>query len=123
MTKSLEDYLETIYLVLNDKKVARVKDISNRLSVSQPSVVQAIKELKEKNYLLQEPYGYIELTADGIKKAREVLMKHLILKKFFIKVLGVSEKTAEEDACKVEHFLSDETIIKVKDFLKKKNIF
>jgi len=121
MTQSLEDYLETIYLLMINKKVARVKDISERLSVSGASVVQALKELKERELLVQEPYGYIELTEKGLAQAKRVFKKHLILKDFLMKILGVSEKTAEEDACKIEHCLSDETFLKMKEFISKKS--
>lgn len=119
MTQSLEDYLEAIYLLSLDRKVARIKEISDRLSVSKPSVVQAIKELKKRNFLSQESYGYIELTDAGIKKAKEILKKHLILKEFFVKVIGVSEENAEKDACKVEHILSEEAFSKIISFMSK----
>ncbi|MGC8771578.1 MAG: metal-dependent transcriptional regulator [Brevinematia bacterium] len=82
MTQSLEDYLEAIYLLCLDKKVARIKDISEKMAVSKPSVIQAIKELKNADFLVQEPYGYIELTVKGTEKAKEILKKHNILKEF-----------------------------------------
>ncbi len=85
MTQSLEDYLEAIYLLSIEKKFTRIKDISDRLSVSKPSVVQAIRELKEKNLLNQEKYGYIELTKTGIEKAQQIFNKHVLIKKFLKK--------------------------------------
>ena len=120
MTQSLEDYLEAIYLLCMEKSFTRIRDVSDKLLVSKPSVVQAIKELKGKKYLNQEKYGYIELTEEGEKKAKEILKKHTVLKDFFIKVLGVSEDVAEKDACKVEHILSEETFSKIKLFISKK---
>ncbi|MGC8764547.1 MAG: metal-dependent transcriptional regulator [Brevinematia bacterium] len=119
MTQSLEDYLKAIYMLTLDRKVARIKEISDRLSVSKPSVVQAIKELKKRNFLNQESYGYIELTEVGTKKAKEILKKHILLKEFFVKVLGVSDENAEKDACKVEHILSEETFSKIMNFTSK----
>lgn len=121
MTQSLEDYLEAIYLLCLDKKVARIKDISEKMSVSKPSVIQAIKELKNADFLVQEPYGYIELTVKGTEKAKEILKKHNILKEFLVKIIGVSSENAEKDACKIEHIISDETFSKIIRFMRKKD--
>ncbi len=121
MTQSLEDYLEAIYLLCLDKKVARIKDISEKMSVSKPSVIQAIKELKNADFLVQEPYGYIELTVKGTEKAKEILKKHNILKEFLVKIIGVSLENAEKDACKIEHIISDETFSKIIKFMRKKD--
>ncbi|MEJ5285367.1 MAG: metal-dependent transcriptional regulator [Brevinematales bacterium] len=121
MTQSLEDYLEAIYLLCLDKKVARIKDISEKMSVSKPSVIQAIKELKNADFLVQEPYGYIELTVKGTEKAKEILKKHNILKEFLVRIIGVSLENAEKDACKIEHIISDETFSKIIRFMRKKD--
>ena len=121
MTQSLEDYLEAIYLLCLDKKVARIKDISEKMAVSKPSVIQAIKELKNADFLVQEPYGYIELTVKGTEKAKEILKKHNILKEFLVKIIGVSLENAEKDACKIEHIISDETFSKIIKFMRKKD--
>jgi DtxR family transcriptional regulator, Mn-dependent transcriptional regulator len=120
MTQSLEDYLEAIYLVTLDRKVARVKDISDRLSVKKPSVINAIRELKSLDYLSQERYGYIEMTGKGLKQAGLIFKKHSMLKEFLMEVIGVSEKTAENDACGMEHILSGETLLKIERFTRKK---
>jgi DtxR family Mn-dependent transcriptional regulator len=117
MTQSLEDYLEAIYVISLDKKVARVKDISIKLDVKMPSVINALRELKDLNYLLQERYGYIILTDKGIKMARLILKKHKMLKDFLVRVLGVSEVNAEADACRMEHFLTDETLARIENFM------
>ena len=116
MTKSLEDYLETIQLLIRDGGVARVRDVALALNVKMPSVVKAIGELKKLDLVRQEPYGDIELTKSGERAAGMVLERHVILKAFLLK-LGVSEKTADNDACLMEHFLSAETMERVQDFL------
>lgn len=121
MTQSLEDYLEAIYLLCLDKKVARIKDISEKMSVSKPSVIQAIKELKNADFLVQEPYGYIELTIKGTEKAKEILKKHNILREFLVKIIGVSLENAEKDACKIEHIISEETFTKIIKFMRKRD--
>jgi len=118
MTQSLEDYLETIYLLTLSKKVARVKDISELLEVKKPSVINAIKELTGRNYISHEKYGYIELTEQGILEASKILEKHNLIKKFLVEVLKVDEKTAEKDACSMEHFLSKETLSKIEIYTK-----
>jgi len=120
MTQSLEDYLEAIYILIMDKKVARVKDISQKLSVSKPSVINALKELEDRAYLQHERYGYVELTKSGMKQAEIIFRKHTMLKGFLKNILGVSDKNAEADACRIEHYLSEETISRIQDYLSSK---
>jgi DtxR family transcriptional regulator, Mn-dependent transcriptional regulator len=118
MTQSLEDYLESIYLISLDKKVVRVKEISEKMAVKSPSVINAVRELKESGYLSQERYGYVELTEEGARQAKMILKKHTMLKKFLTGIIGVSEKSAEEDACRMEHFLTEETLNKIEKYMK-----
>ncbi len=117
LTKSLEDYLEAIKILTLDKKITRVKEISDLLNVKSSSVVNALNILREKGYINQEKYGYIELTELGDKEATKILKKHKILTKFLIRILKVSEKVAEGDACKIEHIISDETFKRILEFL------
>ncbi len=113
MTRSLEDYLETIHLITRGGRVARVKSVSDALHVKMPSVAAAVRVLKKNGLVSQEKYGFIELTAGGRKEALSILKKHETLKKFLVRVVGVSEKHAEEDACAMEHVLSGETLRKI----------
>jgi DtxR family transcriptional regulator, Mn-dependent transcriptional regulator len=122
MTQSLEDYLETIYLLTEEKKVARVKDISEKLNVKKPSVITALKDLERRNFILHEKYGYIELTFDGLNEAKIIFKKHTMLKNFLTNVIGVSEIIAETDACSIEHCLSEETLSKIEIFMNKYKI-
>lgn len=119
MTQSLEDYLETIYLIIQTNKVARVKEISERMNVKKPSAINAIKELGKRGLLHHEKYGYIELTDEGIKAAEIIFEKHKMIKKFLIDVLGVSEEVAENDACQMEHILTKETLDSIEKFMTK----
>jgi DtxR family Mn-dependent transcriptional regulator len=121
MTESLENYLESIYFIIRDKKVARVKDIAEDLNVKKPSVINAIKELKSRGLVEHEKYGYIELTEKGMTRSKEISEKHGVLTHFFRDILQVSSKTAEEDACKMEHILSDESWKKLKKFIKEQD--
>ena len=120
MTKSIEDCLELIYIIALEKKSIRVKELSSRLKITKPSIVSTLKELKNMNLISQEKYGYIELTEDGIREAKKILNKHNIIKKFLIDTLKVSDDNAEKDACQMEHFLSNETLSKIEEFIRNK---
>ncbi len=113
MTQSLEDYLEAIYILIKDGPGAYVKDVAKLLNVKMPSVVKAIHELKKLDLVTQEPYAAIELTAKGQRVAKLVLNRHTLLRNFLMK-LGVSRKTADKDACLMEHILSAETLDKIR---------
>ncbi len=113
MTQSLEDYLEAIYVLIKDDRAACVRDVAKLLNVKMPSVVKAIHELKKLGLVNQEPYARIELTAKGLRVARLVLNRHTLLRKFLMK-LGVTRKTADKDACLMEHILSAETLDKIR---------
>lgn len=115
ITPSLEDYLETIYLLIRDKGTACVRDVARALVVKMPSVVKAIRELKSRNLAKQKPYSAIELTPDGYEAAMQVLSRHTLLKEFLLR-LGVGDKTADADACRMEHILSPETLDRIRDF-------
>ena len=116
MTKSLEDYLEEIHVLIHAKGAARVRDVALALHVKMPSVVKAIGELKKLGLASQEPYGNIELTAEGARVAAQVLGRHTRIKAFLVK-LGVSEANAEKAACLMEHILSAETMERMQEFL------
>ena len=119
MTKSLEDYLEEIHVLIRDKGLARVRDVALALHVKMPSVVKAIGELKKLGLATQEPYGDIELTEEGARLAAQVLGRHTRIKAVLLK-LGVGEANAEKDACLMEHILSAETMERMQEFLDNK---
>ena len=110
LSQSLEDYLEMVHILcLENKGTAHVKDIAERLSVKMPSVNKAMNELKKLDLVIQEPYTGISLSPVGKKTAAKILARHFLLKAMLTK-LGVSEKNANEDACKMEHILSQESL-------------
>lgn len=113
MTQSLEDYVETIYLLAKEGKQAQVRDVAKSLGVTMPSVVKAIRELKKLGLATHEPYAGIGLTPKGRRVARIVLGRHTLLREFLMK-LGVSRPNADKDACLMEHILSAETIDKIR---------
>lgn len=119
MTSSLEDYLEAVFVLSNMKGSVRVTDIAEYLGVSKPSVNRAINTLKESGFLEHIAYGQIVITPEGESYAANVLHRHKLIKQFLIDKLGVSEKSAEEDACKMEHVMSAETIEKLYEYLER----
>jgi len=119
ISKSAEDYLETIYVLSREKGYARVLEIAKALNVRAPSVTQMLKKLRARGLVIYERYGVVRLTEEGMAIAMAILARHESLKSLLL-ALGVSEKTAEEDACAMEHVLHDESVQalkKIADFL------
>lgn len=106
--ESMEDYLETILLLYRKNGRVRSIDIANELGYTKPSVSVAMKSLREKNLITMAETGYINLTDEGLNKAEKVLERHNLLSDWLIR-LGVSEEVAKEDACRIEHDISEET--------------
>ncbi len=117
LSESLEDYLEAILAILQEKQAVRAKDIAKRLSVSSPSVTGALHALSEKNLINYAPYDVITLTSEGEAIARDVTGRHHALQEFFTKVLGVGEVEASEAACRMEHWLSPDLMKRLVGFL------
>ena len=107
--QSGEDYLEAVLVLGREKRAVRVKDIANRLGVSRPSVVAALAKLERQGMLRHEPYGAVELTEDGMRLARSVDRRHLLLFRFLHDTLGLPSGKASAEACALEHALSSET--------------
>ena len=118
MTKSLEDYIEVVYVLIHEKNRARVRDIASTLKVKMPSVVKGISELKKLELVTQEPYGDVELTAKGRRIATIILNRHNKIRDFLM-LLGVSRRVADKDACQMEHIISAETFDCIRSYLRK----
>ena len=103
---SMEDYLEAIAFLREERPVVRVSHISKALSVSMPSVTSALRKLMEEGLVDHEPYGHVELTVEGERIARDVIHRHEALRRFLTEILGVDPDIAKEDACKMEHSIS-----------------
>ena len=114
--ESAEDYLESILILKERRGVVHSIDIVNELGYSKPSVSIAMKKLRESGYISMAPDGSITLNDSGLEVASRVYGRHKTLTKLFT-MLGVSPETAAEDACKVEHDLSDETFSRIQEFL------
>ena len=118
ITASQEDYLKAIYTLILHKKEARVTDIADYLNVSKASVNRALKALKEIGLVDYETYGEIKLTEKGREEATNIIKKHNVLKAFLIQILDVDNDTAEEEAKKMKHAISEDTINKFSDYIK-----
>ena len=106
--ESAEDYLEQILMLLEQKGHARSIDIAAGLDVTKPSVSVAMKKLRENGYIIMGADNLISLTDKGYAIARRIYDRHQALTKYLVKI-GVPEEIAKEDACKMEHDLSDES--------------
>ena len=115
-TDRMEDYLEVIYELVEQKGYATTVDISNYLNVSSPSVTKMMQKLDETGYLNYEKYRGIRLTEEGIRIAENIRSKHGLLAEFFI-LIGVDEESANNDAEGIEHHLHPQTIKKLKEFM------
>lgn len=116
LSASLEDYIEAIYHIIEEKLVARSKEIAARLNVSRASVTEALRALSKKGLINYSPYEAITLTAEGKEVAEDVIFRHDALKRFFIEVLTIEESIAEEGACKIEHAAPAEIIARMISF-------
>jgi DtxR family Mn-dependent transcriptional regulator len=114
---SMEDYLEAIAKLGEKRKAVRVKELSERLGVKMPSVTSALKKLSEQELVEHKRYGHIKLTPEGDKVARDVIGRHEALTRFFGQALGIDRKTAEEDACKIEHVISSLSMERLTKFV------
>lgn len=112
--KSKEDYLEAILVIQKEKGICFSIDIANKLNFSKPSVSNAVKKLEADLYITRDHNGIIYFTEKGLKIAEETFDRHLTLKSLF-EMLGVNEEIAENDACLIEHHLSKETYLALKN--------
>ena len=119
LKESGQMYLETIYVLSLKSSAVRSLDVAQHMGFSKPSVSRAVGILKNNGYLLMDKDGYLTLTPEGRRIGEKIYERHTTLTSFLIK-LGVSEKTAAEDACKMEHDISDATFEAIKAHIKNK---
>lgn len=119
--ESAENYLETILMLKNKNGSVRSIDIASEMSFSKASVSVAMKSFKQNGYITVDENGYIELTPGGLAVAEKVYERHEIIAKALI-AIGVSDETAYEDSCKIEHDISNESFELLKKYLIKHDI-
>lgn len=117
--ESAENYLETILMLTKEKKYVRSIDIANELNFSKASVSVAMKAFREEGYITINDDGGISLTQKGLLIAEKMYERHMIIARALM-ALGVSEKNAYLDSCKIEHDISEESFEKIKAFLEKR---
>lgn len=118
LQESGEMYLKTIYILSLKNQYVRSLDVAEYMHFSKPSISRAMKLLKEAEYIQIDESGHITLTKSGHKIALKMYERHKILTEFF-QSIGVSEKVASDDACKIEHDISDETLKAIIHHIKK----
>ena len=118
MQESGEMYLETIYILSRQSGSVRSIDVAEHLGYSKPSVSRAVGLLEKDGLLRRDETGALMLTETGEEKARRIYERHTVLTKLFIK-LGVDEETAAEDACRIEHYISDQSFEAIKAHMRK----
>lgn len=117
MSENLEDYLEVILELEKSNKVARAKDIAEKLGVQRASVTGVLKSLDQKGLVNYEPYSFITLTDQGVKIAKKITETHSVLKDFLINVLCISPKDADQTACRMEHAITEEATNRLISFI------
>ena len=116
LQESGEMYLESILVLTKKKSGVRSIDISEYMGVSKPSVSRAIGLLREGGYITVDRDGYLSLTQMGQKKAEDIFSRHNVITEFLVS-LGVDEETAQGDACRIEHHISDKSVMAIKKFI------
>ncbi len=117
LQESGEMYLEAIYVLSQQSSEVRAIDVGDYLGYSKPSVSRALGVLKDEGLVTKDEDGFIKLTKAGASHAKQIYERHTVLTQMFMK-LGVDEKTASEDACRVEHYISDKTFKAIKAHMK-----
>lgn len=117
--ESGEMYLESIYVLCKSKSSVRSIDIAEHMNYTKPSVSRAVGLLKKEGYILVDKDGYITLTESGIELAEKIFERHTVLTKMLMG-LGVDEETATDDACRIEHVISDKSFLAIKDHIERK---
>ncbi len=118
ITPTMQDYLETIGQLGSEEQVVRVKNIARELHVKMPSVTEALKTLARDGLIRHEKYGYVQLTQKGKSIAEEIYSRHQTLFKFLNEILGIDPRTADVDACRMEHTISSTALKKLIEFIK-----
>ena len=116
-----EMYLETIYILCKSKSSVRSIDVAEYMNFSRASVSRGIGLLKKQDLILMDKVGYITLTEKGLKTAEKIYERHTVISKMLM-AMGIDEKTATEDACRIEHVISDKTFEAMKQHTEKYTI-
>lgn len=118
-TESVEDYIEEIYVNhLHGEKGVRITDLAESMGVTKASATDAVKKMRDRGLVQHERYGRIYITEEGLKTAKKVYDRHVTITAFIRDILGITPEVAENDACGIEHIISDETFDAMKAYLR-----
>lgn len=115
--ESGETYLETILLLEKRNAYVRSVDIAHELNYSKPSVSRAVGILKKENYIVVDKDGKIILTAEGRKRAEAIYERHCLISSYLVLTLGIDKTLADQDACRIEHIISEEVFLGIKKYV------
>jgi len=118
LTPTMEDYLEAIFNLAQEKRVVRVRDIAKRLGVKMPTVTNMLKALNDKGLIDYEKYEFLELTGEGSDVGSNIDQRHQLLRRFLTDILRIDFDQADEDACKMEHAVSPTTLERFVEFMR-----
>ena len=118
LSESMEMYLETIFLIEKEHGHAHVVDIAKRLEITKPSVTKAMKQLKDEGFITRESYGHITLTDKGEIISKKIIYKHDLISNFLEKSLNLTSSEASENACRMEHIITDAMITAIESYFK-----
>lgn len=121
-SKSIEMYLETIYILENNHGHAHVADIAENLGITKPSVTKAMNQLKKEGLIDKEVYGHIVLTEKGKSISKKIYYKHCLITCYLEKSLGLSPKEASINACRMEHIITDEMLEAIEAYTRNVNL-
>lgn len=119
---SAEMYLETIYLLEKEQGHAHVAEISKALNISKPSVTKAMDQLKSRFLINKDDYGPVTLTDKGRELSKEIYERHLIITQYLQQSLNLSPEDAEENACRMEHVITEVLMDSIKEYLMKQSV-
>ena len=117
LTESMENYLEVILELEKANKVARAKDIADRLQIQRGSVTGALKILQKKGLINYKPYSFITLSDSGKKVAKEITHRHQVIEEFLVRVLRIDPESASATACRMEHAIDEDTLERLVCFI------
>lgn len=117
LTASLEDYLEAIYWLEEQNRVARAGEIAKLLGVGKSAVSAALKNLSQMGYVNYDPYSFVTLTDKGRSRAEGLVRKHSVIKRFFVEFVGIEDSKADSIACQIEHVVDDDTLRRLLEFM------
>jgi len=118
LSRSLEDYLETVLFLVRRQRVARVRDIAKHLTVGMPAVTAALKILSNRKMVNYDPYQVVTLTEKGREVAEEISQRHFLLLQFLADVLGLDGPSAEANACRMEHAVDQDLLQRLQQFMR-----